>query len=261
MLISYNTILNKYNFTPKGIFHLGAHNAEEAEDYYLSGVENVLWFEGNPELIDSLQNRVKKYPRNKVYNFIISDVDGQDVSLNITNETMASSILNLTDDLKQQYPQINVVKKLTLKSKTLFSIVNENQIVIQDYDFLNIDIQGAELLAIKGLGDYISNFKFIYTEVNLANLYDGCPLLEDLDLYVGKFGFKRVETFITESLWGDALYKKGEFSEEELNSSIIEAKKLRKQYNRINKFKPYKNNLKYYLRKIPFLISIYRFLK
>lgn len=260
MLIPYNEILTRYKFKPKGIFHLGAHNAEEAEEYYESGVKNVLWFEGNPELIVRLQNTLKKYPENKVYNIIISDVDGQDVNLNITNETMSSSILNLAEHL-QQYPHINVVKTIALKSKRLDTFITENQIVIDDYDFLNIDLQGAELLAIKGLGDYIKKFKCIYTEVNLANLYDGCALLEDLDLHLGQKGFKRLETSINESLWGDALYMQTSISDKELKNSIKEAKDLRKRLTRVYNSKKNKFKLRNRLRQIPFLRSIYFFFK
>ncbi len=34
------------------------------------------------------------------------------------------------------------------------------------FNFLNLDIQGAELKALKSMGDYLNNVDYIYTEVN-----------------------------------------------------------------------------------------------
>lgn len=73
-------------------------------------------------------------------------------------------------------------------------------------DFLNMDIQGAELKALRGMGDILKQFKWAYLEVNKAELYKGCALVEDIDLYMLSYGFRRVETSWTGAMWGDALY-------------------------------------------------------
>jgi hypothetical protein len=53
----------------------------------------------------------------------------------------------------------------------------------------------------------LSNFKWIYSEVNAQELYKGCVLVNDLDLFLNGFGFKRVETqWCGNTGWGDALY-------------------------------------------------------
>ena len=46
-------------------------------------------------------------------------------------------------------------------------------------NFLNIDIQGAELLALKGMGSLISYFDYIYLEVNKAHVYKKCALVNE----------------------------------------------------------------------------------
>ena len=88
------------------------------------------------------------------------------------------------------------------------TLLSENNINVNDYDFLNIDIQGAELLALKGFGDLLNNIKYIYTEINTNTLYKDCALVSEIDEYLFKYGFKRVETLMTEFEWGDALYIK-----------------------------------------------------
>lgn len=74
------------------------------------------------------------------------------------------------------------------------------------YDFINLDIQGAELLALKGATSILPFVKAIYTEVNEKELYEGCALIEELDAYLKQNGFTRILTNMTKHGWGDALY-------------------------------------------------------
>jgi hypothetical protein len=70
-----------------------------------------------------------------------------------------------------------------------------------------LDIQGAELKALKGMEEYLSKIDYIYTEVNSDYVYKDCALIGEVDEYLEKFGLKRVETQIyTEYRWGDAFY-------------------------------------------------------
>jgi len=75
------------------------------------------------------------------------------------------------------------------------------------FDFINLDIQGSELEALKGLGDLLSGVNWIYTEVNRKPLYIDIPMVEELDSFLLSEGFKRRKTrwqFNAGS--GDALY-------------------------------------------------------
>jgi hypothetical protein len=84
--------------------------------------------------------------------------------------------------------------------------------VIDDHDdisFVNLDIQGAELDALKGLGLMIHKVKWIYSEVNREEVYEGCAKIEELDDYLAKFSFKRIATrWAYGTGWGDALWIK-----------------------------------------------------
>lgn len=200
MLINFNDIVDKYGM-PKGVIHIGAHLMEEKNDYISNGLFNTIWIEANPTLYKSIKNN------GIVYNYVVSDKDDTLVNFNITNNGQSSSILDL-DKHKIHHPQIYISNIITLKSKRMDTIIKENNIDINNYDFLNIDIQGAELLALKGFGDLLNNIKYIYTEINTNTLYKNCALVGEIDKYLKKYKFKRVETSMTEFEWGDALYKK-----------------------------------------------------
>jgi hypothetical protein len=86
-------------------------------------------------------------------------------------------------------------------------------------DLVNLDIQGAELEAIKGLGHLATDVKWIYTEVNWKHMYADCPLIEDMDSELEKIGFVRVATKKAfRASWGDALYVKAAFLPRLLNT-------------------------------------------
>ena len=101
-----------------------------------------------------------------------------------------------------------MTETIKVKSKRIDTLIKENSINIKDHDFVNIDIQGAELLALKGFGEYLQSVKYIYTEVNTNFLYKNCCLINEIDEFLSQFNFQRKETLLTQYEWGDALYIK-----------------------------------------------------
>jgi FkbM family methyltransferase len=205
MLIDLKDLCANYKFIPKGIIHVGAHNAEESGSYKELNVENVIWIEGNPDIFNSLYENFKE-KGNKIFNYLVSDSDDTEYEFKVTNNGESSSILELGTH-KEKHPHIFVTDKKILNSKTLDSIILENSINIEEYDFLNLDIQGAELLALKGFTKNIDSIKYIYTEVNVDFLYENCALISEIDNFLYSYGFHRKETKILEEYgWGDAFY-------------------------------------------------------
>lgn len=200
-------IFEKYpEYIPKkGVLHIGAHTFEE-EPYYLQlgiPLENILWIEGNPELI----------PKDKtnVICAVIGNEDDVDVTFHITNNMQSSSILPLKTHLIE-HPWVHEIKTQNSKMITINTLFSRYaiQYAIQEdaFDFINLDIQGAELMALQGATKILPHIRSIYTEINVKELYEGCAQLTDLDIFLGKHGFTRVEEVITSHGWGDAFYVK-----------------------------------------------------
>ena len=197
-------LISFFKLNVKGILHVGAHKCEELEVYSKYTTEsNIYWVEAIKDLVDqNLENN----PNLNLINEVIGDEDGKDIEFKITNNTLSSSILDIKYH-KEIHPNIIVEKILKTKTKTLSTIYSEYRINPQDYNLLTMDLQGAEMLALKGLGDSINNLDYIYTEVNEKELYEGCCLLNDLDIYLGYFGFDK--KFITTlNSYGNALYSR-----------------------------------------------------
>ncbi|HHZ95074.1 MAG TPA: FkbM family methyltransferase [Flavobacteriales bacterium] len=209
MLIEYKTIVEKYNLQIKNILHVGAHKAEEEKDYFNSGCEKVIWVEANPDLVSYLKNTLDK-TRNKVLEAVVSDSDDQEVEFIITNNGQSSSILELGIH-KDLFPGVYQSGSITRKTKTIKTLFNENKLSFDAIDFINLDIQGAELLALKGIGENFYNIKAILAEINTDYVYKKCALIGEIDDYLSAFNFKRVETVMWHNHpWGDALYIKKE---------------------------------------------------
>ncbi len=211
MLIPFKTLLAKYKFTPTGVFHIGASTGQEAKDYFNAGAENVIWVEAIPQVFKQLERNIQEFPRMVSINECIADVDGKEMTFNISNnEAQSSSLLEL-DYHKTDHPDVYYTEKIQVFTKRVDTLLKERKINLEDYNFLNIDLQGAELMALKGMGDELNKVKYAYLEVNKKHEYKDCPLLSDIDSYMDLFGFKRVELeWCGGFSWGDAMYIKRE---------------------------------------------------
>lgn len=207
MLIPVDKLVARYGVKIKGVLHLGAHQAEEAPAYEKAGAEKVIWIEGNPELMPVLENELKKFNGHKVYNVLVSDTEGKDVEFKVTNNFQSSSILDMGSH-KSHHPEVKVHHTLKLKTHRLDRFFKDNGVDTSALNFLNIDLQGAELMAMKGLGDLLEKFEFVYTEVNTGSVYKNCPTLIELDRFMENKGFFREALSMTRFEWGDALYVK-----------------------------------------------------
>jgi len=201
MLISLHELIKKYNINFKGILHVGAHECEELKDYeiYITR-DKILWVEGMPRKVDFC---IKKYPNVLIEHAVISDKI-EKVNFNISNNGQSSSILDF--GLHSIYhPDVVYLHSYEVETKLLKDIICNYTI---DFNFINLDIQGVELRALKSMEEYLNKIEYIYSEVNSDYVYKNCNIVTEMDEYLEQFGFKRVETCWTNCKWGDAFYIK-----------------------------------------------------
>lgn len=206
MLITFkeiNDVLLSKNINFTGALHIGAHECEELQFYSDLGIanENIVW-------IDAIQSKVDEAIHRgipNVYNAVITDKDDENVVFHVSNNVQSSSVLEFGTHA-DEHPYIVYVDEIETKSITLDTFFERNNIDPSKYEFWNFDIQGAELMALKGGIQSIKYAKALYLEVNEKELYKNCPLINDIDEFLAQYNFKRVLTFISHFGWGDALY-------------------------------------------------------
>lgn len=194
--------LSKYwNIAPTGVLHVGAHLGEEASEYEKYGWSPVIWVEAQPSLVEILNSKLDT-SKNKVIEAAVWEEDGVPLKLHVASNSQSTSLLNLGSHA-DSYPDITFTSEIDVVTKRLDSIIKPNEMP----NFINLDIQGVELSAIKSLGSLLEVVDYIYTEVNKEEVYEGCTLVKDLDGYLLIKGFRRVATrwYLKEG-WGDALY-------------------------------------------------------
>ena len=111
MLIPFNSLCEKYKFIPKGILHIGAHEMEESVDYLKYDVGNIIWVEGNPDLVDSGRSRILDSPNQMLLHGLVYSEDDIDMEFKITNNSQSSSILEFGKH-KEYHPQVSFVDSI-----------------------------------------------------------------------------------------------------------------------------------------------------
>ena len=103
-----------------------------------------------------------------------------------------------------EYPLVTFFEPKSVKT-TKFSSLN---VLSEDHQrvFCNLDIQGAELLALRGFGRELNKVDYVYCEVNTRELYENCSQINELDEFLLDQGLVRVDLKMTRHGWGDALY-------------------------------------------------------
>ena len=205
-MLDIKQLMRDHAIKPRGVIHVGANVASELEEYIAMGFRKILYIEANPALIPGLKEKAARYP-GIVYvaHAAVSDINGV-VKLRVTSANQSSSILALGKH-REIYPSIREVEQAEVPSRMLDTLLKEEGQSPSDYNFLNIDIQGAELLALRGSLGLITSIDAINTEVNLLELYEGCAMLKELENFLALQGFNRAAMATPwHPSWGDAFY-------------------------------------------------------
>lgn len=186
----------------RGVCHVGSHKGQERHIYNSVGVtdDNILWIDANDEYAEWFDEKTQHFIASA-----ISDKDNESVTFHVTNNGESSSILPMKLHLIE-HPHVHEVSQKRVTTVTLDTLFKRHAIPFDKFDFMNLDIQGVELRALKGAINILAHLESIYVEVNEKELYEGCGLVSEIDEFLSGHGFKRVATTMTRYGWGDALY-------------------------------------------------------
>jgi FkbM family methyltransferase len=188
----------------KGIVHVGAHKGEEAE-FYATQNKSVIWIEALPQVFEVLEKKVAKYPNQKAINALVTDIDGKEYKFNISNNSVSSSLFEFGNTKDDLYPQLKMVDSVSLVGKTLSNIYHEFEIDESKFDLLLLDVQGAELMVLKGAESVLHNFNYVLTEVSTVEIYKNGVLWDELKTFLNNKGFKEA-IFGNPRKHGDVLF-------------------------------------------------------
>lgn len=202
MLISLDWLVFKYKVVFNDILHVGAHECEELLLYerYVKR-DKILWVEA---LADKVVESRSMYAGLLIEQAVISDKK-EIVKFNRSNNGQSSSLLEFGLH-KTFHPHVWYVDSFEVETILLKDVIDKYP--THKFNFINLDIQGTELKALKSMGkEYLDNIDYVYTEVNCGYVYENCAIIDEIDAFLETFGLIRVETCWCENYqWGDAFY-------------------------------------------------------
>jgi len=203
MILDFNELITKYRMNIKGIIHIGGHYGQEYDLYRVLNVP-VIFFEPLSNNYRILKDKVKNNDNVQTFQCALGN-ENKKILMNVetANNSQSSSILKPKKHL-EQYPHITFDHTEEVHMFRLDDIEIEKE----NYNFLNIDVQGYELEVLKGSADVLKNIDYIISEVNRDEVYENCAKVEELDQFLNQFNFKRNETNWMGGIWGDAFYIK-----------------------------------------------------
>ena len=208
MLLDINHLNNKIS----GVIHIGGFIGDEFDLYQRMNIGHMIFFEPLPHTYQILQHRVQN--RALTYNFALGNYNGRGVIYeskfdNTVNYiTGASSSLLKPKKHLELHPSITFPNTLEVEVRRLDDVVALQNINIQNYNFINIDVQGYELEVFRGAQLTLKHIDYIIAEVNRDEVYENCAQVEELDSFLAQYNFVRKETNWAGNLWGDAFYEK-----------------------------------------------------
>jgi FkbM family methyltransferase len=189
----------------RGIVHLGANYCQEHEEYIKVVPENkIFWVEALPDIVEEIK---RTRPTIQIVQALLTDVDNQDINFNISSNNGLSSSIFEFHLHKIPHPSVFMKETIILKTFRLDTLVQSNVISIGNANVLILDLQGAELRCLRGMGALLRQFDMICSEVNVGETYLHCDQLKDLDDYLLGLGFEQKHISIwPTTTYGDAIY-------------------------------------------------------
>ena len=222
MLIQLKDILVKYGLSPKGVIHVGAHWAEEHEDYLKCGLEKFVYVEPCEAAFKKMLMKfgAELISFEGIYGMCCEFFDKNVTLVNIAcGSSEFGSVMYVSNDNQGQSNSL-LKPKLHLEQhpEVVFNDAEAVKVMPLDnapflkgwYDMLVMDVQGYEGNVLKGATQTLKHINIIYTEVNRGQTYAGNMEIEEMDELLKGHGFERVETYWPSPnwTWGDAVYIK-----------------------------------------------------
>jgi len=159
--------------------------AQKINNMILEIIQNYTYivFEPDKRFWDALRRNERKYKKLKFINKAISNVNGKAILYISSGEAFGTSVGyqvfdNSSSIKKPTQKMFECWPKMKFRTTQIVDTIRLDDCGIDHIDFLWCDIQGAELEFIEGGYKTLKKTRFLYTEYNREEIYEGCPNLE-----------------------------------------------------------------------------------
>ncbi len=191
----------------EGVIHVGANHGREYEAYARTMDGPILMLEAIPSFVEEIDARMDKNKPHFIRKAIVGEEAGKPIAFNVaSNDGRSSSMLEL-GTLSAIRPNITYTERIEGFVERLDDIVL-NEHAGRNFSLLCIDVQGADLLVLKGAERILDQIDAIYVEVAAEPAYvGGAEFVEIVNfLYERDYVFRECE-MIREG-WGNAFFSR-----------------------------------------------------
>jgi FkbM family methyltransferase len=178
------------------IFDIGSRDCLQSIEFYNTFPRAKIYaFECNPNTLGICRENIKQYSdRITLIEGAVCDYDGEIKFYPIDKEKTqttwvdgnpgASSLFKSNGTyIYEKYVQYEI----KTNCHRLDTIIKEHN--IPKVDIIWMDLQGAELLALKGLGTHLRDVKYIHTEVSHKEMYSGQVMFNEINEFMKNNNF------------------------------------------------------------------------
>lgn len=188
-------IMEQFQIRPKIIYHVGGSHGLEFDIYQRYGAR-TRWFECNPFIFGHLKERIRN-SSDVAHMLCLWSQDNLEKEFYFyRNQQDGAASLFQPDRFYEYVDDCKLTgEKITVKTITLDTFVKDLGLEeeTKNVDFLNLDIQGAELEFLKGSSILLEgNLKWIYCETSSFAVYKDAPLESEITEYLQNYGFNRI---------------------------------------------------------------------
>jgi FkbM family methyltransferase len=142
-------------------------------------------FEPIQSNLDIIDNKFVNDKKFKSFNCALSDMNGE-TTFWLNSALDSSSLLTMTDVHKNEFPQSKDETKITVKT---FRLDELSDLDLFGQIFIKMDVQGAELLVLKGAEKILDNVDWIKLELNFERFYDNQAKYTDIFNFMDKHNY------------------------------------------------------------------------
>ena len=195
----YTGIFERLNVHIKGIIHVGMWDFVEYGCYTKLVGNNVIGIEANPQVYKDMAKPVADKWGFKCFNEFLSDKDKEVRDFYFAGEGSS---------LYKGQPQWNKNVSIKVQTKTLATVIEENNIDMNGYDFLNIDAEGAEFDVLKGFEKYLDYINVIDLETSYDDRHRSGADHNTIVQWLSERGFelKEMSSSYQSQNWGDSVF-------------------------------------------------------
>lgn len=207
MSTNFKKWVERFNIRESPVLHLGAHYAEERDDYLVSKFEPVLWVEAIPEIYLKAKELLSEYEKQDILNAVLSHKDNEVLPFYFTGEENSSSSILKPYLIQASHPNTKINKTEYFMTTTLDTLLARNNYLQENNIFMVLDLQGAEKKILDGASETLNFTNFILAEVSIRSLYRKSVMFNDLKSYLLRKNFEFLIAEINYTTgWGEALF-------------------------------------------------------